>query len=129
MECKNDVITPATTPITFTAEPEPATVNVAEAIPTSIPISIPIASTPDGTPPAEAKEGEKKIRMRCGVCKKKVSAFSYFTCSCSSDVMFCSAHRYPHSHNCTDNLKQKQQDKLTKANPVVAPSAFRGDKI
>ena len=70
--------------------------------------------------PAPASAGsDKKRKNRCLHCNVKVG-LTYFSCRCDDSAMFCASHRYPHSHNCAVDQKKQQQEKLTKANPVVA---------
>lgn len=71
-------------------------------------VSLSISSTPS-----------KKPKNRCQFCSKKVG-LTFFACKCDDSAMFCSSHRYPHSHNCSFDHQQQQKNKLTKANPLVA---------
>ena len=60
----------------------------------------------------------KKKTIRCGICRQKCNLIC-FECKCGG--IFCSVHRYTHSHNCT-YIEQKTQDKkkeIEKNNPKV----------
>ena len=49
-------------------------------------------------------------KERCSFCNKKLKLI-HFTCKC--EKLFCSNHRYAHSHNCTF-LTNKQADSKKK---------------
>ncbi|KAH7821615.1 putative zinc finger, AN1-type domain 6 [Monocercomonoides exilis] len=53
---------------------------------------------------------------KCAFCKKKLG-FMSFDCSCG--LHFCSAHRFPESHNCTYDWKQSIDPSLIKLNPKL----------
>lgn len=61
----------------------------------------------------------KKPKNRCQFCSKKVG-LTFFACKCDDNAMFCSSHRYPHSHNCSFDHQQQQKNKLALNNPLVA---------
>tara|TARA_B100001123_G_scaffold376186_1_gene442686 strand:- start:272 stop:499 length:228 start_codon:yes stop_codon:yes gene_type:complete len=54
----------------------------------------------------------KSKKNRCAFCNKKTGLI-FFTCDCNQ--IYCSSHRYAHSHNCThtkeksDKIKQDIQ--------------------
>jgi AN1-like Zinc finger. len=65
-------------------------------------------------------------KVRCTFCNKKVGLVHY-TCACQG--IFCSLHRYTHSHNCTFK-KEKQEEnkkKIQDQNPKTESSTL--DKI
>lgn len=68
-------------------------------------------------------ERTTKTNNRCILCKKKVY-LTYFSCICNREAIFCSKHRYPHSHECSYDYKTKQQVKLTKENPIIVKEKF-----
>ena len=55
-------------------------------------------------------------KVKCSFCKKKTGLIN-FTCKCGG--IFCSMHRYTHSHNCKyKEEKQKEVKKeIQKLNP------------
>ena len=57
-------------------------------------------------------------KIRCSFCRKKTGLIN-FTCKCKG--VFCSKHRYTHTHNCKSLNKKKEECKkiLKKGNPVV----------
>ena len=62
-----------------------------------------------------------KQQTRCSFCNKKLKLI-HFTCKC--EKLFCSNHRYAHSHNCTF-LTNKQEDskkKIEEKNPKIVHS-------
>lgn len=69
----------------------------------------------------EDKKPVKKVQKkknRCWVCRKKMSLAGQFACACG--YTFCAKHRYPDSHECDVDFKQKHKDHLAKANQKVA---------
>ncbi len=67
----------------------------------------------------------KKI-IRCKICRQKCTLIR-FECKCKG--IFCSVHRYTHSHNCT-YIEQTTQDKkkeIEKNNPKIGTEKM--DKI
>lgn len=69
----------------------------------------------------EDKKPVKKVQKkknRCWVCRKKMSLAGQFACGCG--YTFCAKHRYPDSHDCDVDHKQKHKDHLAKANQKVA---------
>ena len=55
-------------------------------------------------------------KTRCSFCNKKTGLI-HFTCPCKG--VFCSLHRYTHSHNCTYKEERKEEKKaeIKKLNP------------
>ena len=55
-------------------------------------------------------------KTKCTFCKKKTGLIN-FPCKCAG--IFCSLHRYTHSHNCTYTEKKKEDNKknIQKQNP------------
>jgi len=74
----------------------------------------------------EAKEDKQcipvkkvqKKKNRCWVCRKKMTLAGQFACGCG--YTFCAKHRYPDSHDCDVDHKQKHKDHLAKANQKIA---------
>ncbi|PKA66074.1 Zinc finger A20 and AN1 domain-containing stress-associated protein 6 [Apostasia shenzhenica] len=60
--------------------------------------------------------GNKQPPIRCSVCRKRAGLMG-FKCRCGS--AFCSAHRYPESHNCSFDFKAAGREAIAKENPVV----------
>ena len=58
-------------------------------------------------------------KVRCSFCRKKCSLMN-FTCDCGG--IFCSEHRYVHSHNCQQkSIKDnKMKETLEKKNPKIS---------
>ena len=54
------------------------------------------------------KAAEKVKRTRCASCSKVLSLATTFNCSCKNN--FCSAHRLPESHSCSDMIHIKQKE-------------------
>lgn len=57
-------------------------------------------------------------KLRCSFCNKKIGIIS-FPCKCEG--IFCSLHRYTHSHNCSFKKEQKEEVKkeIQKQNPKM----------
>ncbi|KAK8953861.1 Zinc finger A20 and AN1 domain-containing stress-associated protein 9 [Platanthera zijinensis] len=53
---------------------------------------------------------------RCLLCSKKVG-LTGFGCRCGNT--FCSAHRYPETHECSFDFKTAGREAISKENPVV----------
>lgn len=53
-------------------------------------------------------------KYRCGVCSKKLNALTYFSCRCNDESIFCTQHRYPHTHSCSFDAKALHKTKLQK---------------
>jgi hypothetical protein len=68
---------------------------------------------------------EKKKKVRCNVCRKKLTLFTEFECKCSKK--FCNLHRLPIDHNCSINIKKIHKDNLKKINPKIIKKKI--DKI
>ncbi|XP_054268117.1 uncharacterized protein LOC128989966 [Macrosteles quadrilineatus] len=63
---------------------------------------------------------DKKSRIRCAECKKRLTLANMFECRCG--FTFCSFHRYSETHHCTYDFKKESRKVLEQANPlVVAP--------
>ncbi|XP_046673178.1 uncharacterized protein LOC124362585 [Homalodisca vitripennis] len=63
---------------------------------------------------------DKKSRLRCAECKKRLSLTNTFECRCG--FAFCSYHRYSETHHCTYDFKKESRKMLEQAIPsVVAP--------
>ena len=85
--------------------------------PSPAPLPVPASVVlPTSAPPSEPA---KKRKNRCSHCAKLVG-LTYFACRCNEEAMFCSQHRYPHSHGCQFDHRAQQQTKLTKNNPLCA---------
>jgi len=63
----------------------------------------------------EKKESETKIKKKCGVCNKK-TGLDYFVCG---EDIYCSNHRYHHTHNCKIDIKKEHQLILSENNPKI----------
>jgi predicted nucleic acid binding AN1-type Zn finger protein len=66
---------------------------------------------------------EKKVR--CNVCRKKLTLFTEFDCKCFKK--FCNLHRLPIDHNCSINIKKIHKNNLKKINPKIEKKKI--DKI
>jgi AN1-type zinc finger protein 5/6 len=69
------------------------------------------------SPITKDKKHKKKI-IRCKICRQKCTLIR-FECKCKG--VFCSVHRYTHSHNC-DYIEQKKEEKkkeIENNNPKV----------
>ena len=55
-------------------------------------------------------------KARCTFCRKKLGLINY-QCKCMG--VFCSLHRYTHSHNCTyiEKKKEDSKNKIKEQNP------------
>ena len=53
---------------------------------------------------------KKKKSIRCALCHKKISLIN-FTCQCNQ--IFCSIHRYSHSHDCSFTKEKNENSKKT----------------
>ena len=60
-------------------------------------------------------------KTRCSFCKKKIGLIQ-FTCDCGG--LFCSQHRYTHTHNCIMISKKKEEskEKIKKDNGAIIHS-------
>lgn len=73
---------------------------------------------------ADQKEDEdsppvKKVKKRCGVCKKRLG-LTGFECRCG--FFYCGSHRYSDKHDCPFDYKKSGRAELAAANPsCVAP--------
>jgi len=69
---------------------------------------------------------KKKVKkIRCYVCRKKLSAFTVFTCKCSKNL--CDLHRFPFEHDCSCDKKIIHKKKLEIENPKLEKKKI--DKI
>lgn len=59
--------------------------------------------------------GGKSERMRCLVCKKRLSIATVHNCQCGG--AFCAPHRYSEVHNCQFDYSKEWLSQLHKANP------------
>lgn len=59
----------------------------------------------------------KKNRVRCGLCNKRLTIATIHTCRCG--VIFCAPHRYAEVHGCAYDYKTEGQTYLQQANPLV----------
>ena len=55
----------------------------------------------------KVEEKPKKKKLKCSFCNKKLGMIT-FSCDCGG--LFCSNHRYTHTHNC--RLKMETQKKI-----------------
>lgn len=78
------------------------------------------AST-DGSSGSPEKEGAKKKKNKCLMCKKKVG-LTGFTCRCGG--LYCSVHRYSNEHQCTFDYREAGAEEIRRNNPVI-----KGEKI
>ncbi|XP_045592550.1 AN1-type zinc finger protein 6 [Procambarus clarkii] len=67
------------------------------------------------------KDGAKKKKNKCQMCKKKVG-LTGFTCRCEG--LFCSVHRYSNEHRCTFDYREHGAEEIRRNNPVI-----KGEKI
>lgn len=67
------------------------------------------------------KEGAKKKKNKCHMCKKKVG-LTGFTCRCGG--LYCSVHRYSNEHQCTFDYREHGAEEIRRNNPVI-----KGEKI
>ena len=76
----------------------------------------------------EKKEIHKKSKKRCNLkcCKKKLK-LSDLECRCG--YRFCSKHRLPELHFCTQNLKEKNREKYLKNVKLGGGEVIKIDKI
>jgi AN1-type zinc finger protein 5/6 len=60
----------------------------------------------------------KKKKLKCSFCNKKVGLIP-FPCDCGG--VFCSNHRYTHTHDCPLKLKTQKMNKenIIKKNPKI----------
>jgi len=86
------------------------TLNLASSLSSNASGSLKLSSSPISSSPG------KKIRRRCGVCKKKIG-LTGFECRCGH--LYCSLHRYADMHNCTFDYQTLAKEMLRKDNPVV----------
>ncbi|CAL4087161.1 unnamed protein product [Meganyctiphanes norvegica] len=78
------------------------------------------AST-EGSSGSPEKEGAKKKKNKCHMCKKKVG-LTGFTCRCGG--LYCSVHRYSNEHQCTFDYREHGAEEIRRNNPVI-----KGEKI
>jgi len=78
------------------------------------------AST-EGSSGSPEKEGAKKKKNKCLMCKKKVG-LTGFTCRCGG--LYCSVHRYSNEHQCTFDYREHGAEEIRRNNPVI-----KGEKI
>jgi hypothetical protein len=61
-------------------------------------------------------------KKRCNKCNKRLTLATEFTCKCYG--IFCNAHKYPDTHQCTFDHKAEWKKSLKEKNPTVS-----GEKI
>ncbi|KOB69463.1 Uncharacterized protein OBRU01_15043 [Operophtera brumata] len=61
---------------------------------------------------------EKKLRVRCALCAKRLSIATVHTCRCGA--AFCAPHRYAEVHGCAYDYKADAHRYLRRANPLVS---------
>ena len=68
-----------------------------------------------------SQENKKCTKLRCSFpgCKKKLSILNQYKCRC--DLMYCSKHKLPESHDCSYDYKS---DKI-KLEKVVADKVIK----
>ncbi|XP_034834923.1 AN1-type zinc finger protein 4-like [Maniola hyperantus] len=73
----------------------------------------------DEPKPEPEQKPEKKIaRIRCGLCKKRLSIATVHKCRCGAE--FCAPHRYAEVHGCAYDYKAHALHYLQQANPLVS---------
>ena len=74
------------------------------------------------------KNIHKKSKKRCNLinCKKKLK-LTDFVCNC--DFRFCSKHRLPELHSCSQNFKEKNREKYLKKVILGGGEVIKIDKI
>jgi len=74
------------------------------------------------------KKIHKKSKKRCNltVCRKKLK-LTDLVCNC--DFRFCSNHRLPELHYCTQNFKEKNREKYLKKVQLGGGEVIKIDKI
>jgi len=68
------------------------------------------------TAPPQLVPNSRK-RARCFKCSKKLGLATNYKCRCGN--MYCAAHRYAETHNCTYDYKGEGRKVLEQSNPVV----------
>jgi AN1-type zinc finger and ubiquitin domain-containing protein 1 len=58
------------------------------------------------------------MSARCSMCNKKVPLASQFPCKCGN--MYCTAHRFPEEHSCSNDYKKEAREKMEHFKPVIA---------
>ena len=78
--------------------------------------------------PEKKEEIHKKSKKRCNLkcCKKKLK-LTDLECRCG--FIFCSKHRLPELHICTQNLKEKNREKYLKNVKLGGGEVIKIDKI
>lgn len=59
------------------------------------------------------------MKRRCKICKKRLNAFTEFTCKCKE--LFCAAHRLAAEHNCSYDYRKEHKEKLEKIYRRLTP--------
>ena len=70
------------------------------------------------------KKSKKRCNLKC--CKKKLK-LSDLECNCG--LRFCSKHRLPELHFCTQNIKVKNKEKYLKKVQLGGGEVIKIDKI
>ncbi|XP_051993123.1 AN1-type zinc finger protein 6 isoform X2 [Xyrauchen texanus] len=65
---------------------------------------------------SDVPEQSKPKKNRCFTCRKKVG-LTGFDCRCGN--IFCTAHRYSDTHNCSFDYKADAAEKIRKENPLI----------
>ena len=60
---------------------------------------------------------EKKKKIKCYQCKKKLMLMQQIKCQCNQ--YFCPCHMNRHSHNCPYNVKDVSKKKIEENNPLM----------
>ena len=76
----------------------------------------------------QEKKLHKKSNKRCNLinCKKKLKLTDLI---CNCDFRFCSKHRLPELHSCSQNFKEKNREKYLKKVQLGGGEVIKIDKI
>ncbi|RWS14810.1 AN1-type zinc finger protein 4-like protein [Dinothrombium tinctorium] len=67
--------------------------------------------------PPVIKSSEKKLAVRCFLCKKRLGLASRYKCRCGS--LFCPSHRYSEAHDCSYDYRSEGKQILQLNNPLI----------
>ena len=83
---------------------------------------------PEKIPEKISEKIHKKSKKRCNltVCRKKLK-LTDLVCNCG--FRFCSNHRLPELHSCTQNFKEKNREKYLKKVILGGGEVIKIDKI
>lgn len=111
------------TPAVVSPAPAPAAVSNPSPFTSSQDAATPAASSAAAEPAVcpPAKKPKKAKKNRCLECNRKTGIMG-FKCRCEGN--FCARHRYPHTHDCSVDVKQLHSDNLLKANPKMQREKF-----